>query len=81
MVGKRYSREGDLYTCGKQKGYFYVGGQKVGIVRLRVHAGGKQSKGVIPSTYTKLQDRSERTIRVFREVLASVNCRKYPNAI
>ena len=81
MVGKRYSREGDLYTWGKQKGYLYVGGQKVGIERPRVRTGGKQSKEIIPSTYAKFQDRSERAIRVFREVLASVSCRKYPEAI
>jgi putative transposase len=81
MVGKRYSRDGELYIWGKQRGYFYVGGQKVGIERPRVRTGGKQSKEVVPSTYTKFQDRSERAIRVFREVLASVSCRKYPEAI
>lgn len=81
MVGDRYSRDGDFYTWGKQKGYLYVGGQKVGIERPRIRSGGPQSKEVIPSTYTRFQDRSERAIRVFREALASVSCRKYPEAI
>ena len=81
LVGGRYSRDGDLYTWGKQKGYLYVGGQKVGIERPRVRTGGPQSKEVIPSTYTQFQDRSERAIRVFREALASVSCRKYSEAI
>lgn len=81
MVGARYSREGELYTWGKQKGYLYVGGQKVSIERPRVRKGPGKGTEVTPTTYHKFQDRSERAIRVFRQALASVSCRKYPEAI
>jgi putative transposase len=81
MLGAVRHQGEKLYPWGAQAGYFCIGGQKVSIERPRVRRGREKGKEVIPNTYTKFQDSSERSTRVMREALARVSCRKYPEAI
>lgn len=81
MVGDKYNRDEKLYPWGTQPGYLYVGGQKVAIERPRVRQGRGKKKEVVPTTYTRFQDSSERSTRVMREAMVQVSCRNYPEAI
>jgi len=81
MVGDKYNRDEKLYPWGTQPGFLCVGGQKVAIERPRVRQGRGKKKEVIPTSYTKFQDPSERSKRVMREAMVHVSCRNYPGAI
>src|SRR6266699_5681029 len=83
LKGERYAREDEkYYGWGKQDGYVSVGGQKVHIENERIRRG-RRGKGfeVIPESYERFQSESDRTRRVFANLLASVSCRQYQKAI
>jgi hypothetical protein len=78
LKGERYGRENEkCYGWGKQDGYVTVGGQKVHIEHERIRRG-RQGKGseVIPESYERFQADTDRTRRVFANLLASVSCRQ-----
>src|SRR5207249_7145956 len=62
--------------------YVMLGGQKVHVehTRLRSERRGKGSE-VVPESYAQFQEDSDRTRRVFANLLASVSCRQYGKAI
>jgi putative transposase len=78
LVGERYSRQGEHYPWGKQKGYVVAGGQKVPIMRDRVRS---REGEVALESYRRFQQEDDRTQAVFGRMLASVSCRDYPKAI
>jgi putative transposase len=78
LVGERYSRQGEHYAWGTQKGYVVAGGQKVPILRDRV----RTTQGEVElESYRRFQGDDDRTRAVFARMLASVSCRDYPKAI
>ena len=83
LVGKRYERDDQKhYVWGKQDGFSMLGGQKVHIEHTRVRRG-RRGKGseVVPESYERFQEDTDRTRRVFANLLASVSCRQYQKAI
>lgn len=78
LVGERYSRHGEHYPWGSQKGYVIAGGQKVPMVRNRVRT---REGEVELQSYRRFQQDDDRTQAVFARMLASVSCRDYPKAI
>jgi putative transposase len=78
LVGERYSRQGDHYAWGKQKGYVVAGGQKVPLMRDRVRTNEGEAE---LESYRRFQGNDDRTRAVFARMLASVSCRDYPKAI
>jgi transposase-like protein len=82
LKGERYEREDEkYYGWGKQDGYVMVGGQKVHIEHGRVRRGRQKGCEVVPESYRRFQEDSDRTRRVFANLLASVSCRQYQKAI
>jgi len=85
LVGERYEREEKkYYGWGKQDGYVTHGGQKVRIEHRRVRSRlCRDQKGseVVPESYRRFQEDTDRTRRVFANLLASVSCRQYQKAI
>ena len=83
LTGSRYSREKEkCYPWGKQDGYVMLGGQKVHVEHTRLRRG-RRGKGseVVPESYTRFQEDSDRSRRIFANLLASVSCRQYGKAI
>jgi len=83
LSGGRYGREEEkCYGWGKQAGYVMLGGQKVRIEHTRLRRG-RRGKGseVVPESYRRFQEDTDRTRRVFANLLASVSCRQYGKAI
>lgn len=82
LVGERYEREEEkYYGWGKQDGYVTLGGQKVRIEHGRVRRGREKGSEVVPESYRRFQEDTDRTRRVFANLLASVSCRQYQKAI
>jgi len=81
MVGARYGRYGELYPWGSQRGYVLIGGQKVPVDRPRVRKGKKGGSEVVPTSYKKFQQDSDRIRNVFAKAMARVSCRDYEQAI
>ena len=79
LVGERYSREGEYYPWGKQKGYVMASGQKVPVEYTRVRK--NKAEEVRLKSYDRFQQDDARTRGVFARMLASVSCRDYPKAI
>ncbi len=84
LTGRRYGREEEkYYAWAKQNGYVMLGGQKVRVEHTRVRRGLSRRKGeeVVPESYARFQEDSDRTRRVFANLLGSVSCRQYGKAI
>ena len=81
LTGGLYTRQGEMYPWGEQKGYVMLGGQKVPVERPRVRTGRGKGKEVPLTSYKKFQQENERTNRVFAEAMANVSCRDYKRAI
>ena len=82
LVGeRRYDRSVEYYPWGKQGGYGMWGGQKVRYEYPRVRRGRGKGEEVQLKSYEGLQENSDRTRRVFAQLLANVSCRQYGKAI
>ena len=81
LTGKRYSRRGEVYGHGSQKGYAVLGGQKVPVMRPRFRTGKGKGKEVHLVSYKLFQQNNARTNTVYAKFLASVSCREYKGAI